>query len=72
MDVQMPVMNGYEATQIIRRSSHPEAKTIPIIAMTANAFATDITKSLDAGMNDHISKPIDTELMYEILGKYID
>lgn len=72
MDVQMPIMNGYEATQAIRQLNHPEAKSIPIIAMTANAFATDIAKSLEAGMNDHISKPIDTELMYEILSKYID
>ena len=59
MDVQMPVMNGYEATKAIRRSSHELAKTIPIIAMTANAFSEDIQHSLTAGMNAHISKPVD-------------
>ena len=58
MDVQMPVMNGYEATKAIRRSSHELAKTIPIIAMTANAFSEDIQHSLAAGMNAHISKPV--------------
>ena len=63
MDVQMPVMNGYEATRAIRGSDHPAAKTIPIIAMTANAFAEDIQASLDAGMNAHISKPIDLEAL---------
>ena len=59
MDIQMPVMNGYEATRAIRRSSHELAKTIPIIAMTANAFSEDIQHSLAAGMNAHISKPVD-------------
>ena len=59
MDVQMPVMNGYEATKAIRRSSHELAKTIPIIAMTANAFTEDIQHSLAAGMNAHISKPVE-------------
>ena len=59
MDVQMPVMNGYEATKAIRRSSHELAKTIPIIAMTANAFSEDIQHSLAAGMNAHVSKPIE-------------
>lgn len=72
MDVQMPVMNGYEATKEIRKSQHPDADNIIIIAMTANAFAEDIVASLEAGMNDHISKPIDTELMYEVLGRYIE
>ena len=59
MDVQMPVMNGYEATKAIRRSSHELAKTIPIIAMTANAFSEDIQHSLAAGMNAHVSKPVE-------------
>ena len=63
MDVQMPVMNGYEATKAIRRSSHELAKTIPIIAMTANAFSEDIQRSLAAGMNAHISKPVDMKLL---------
>ena len=63
MDVQMPVMNGYEATKAIRRSSHELAKTIPIIAMTANAFSEDIQCSFAAGMNAHISKPVDLKLL---------
>ena len=67
MDVQMPVMNGYEATQAIRRSSHELAKTIPIIAMTANAFSEDIQHSLAAGMNAHISKPVDMKMMQKTI-----
>ena len=63
MDIQMPVMNGYEATKAIRRSSHELAKTIPIIAMTANAFSEDIQHSLAAGMNAHISKPVDMKTL---------
>ena len=63
MDVQMPVMNGYEATEAIRRSSHEQAKTIPIIAMTANAFSEDMQHTLAAGMNAHISKPVDMKLL---------
>ena len=63
MDVQMPVMNGYEATKAIRRSSHELANTIPIIAMTANAFSEDIQHSLAAGMNAHISKPVDMKML---------
>ena len=63
MDVQMPVMNGYEATRAIRRSSHKLAKTIPIIAMTANAFSEDIQHSLAAGMNAHVSKPVEMKVL---------
>jgi len=63
MDVQMPVMNGYEATKAIRRSSHKLAKTIPIIAMTANAFSEDIQHSLAAGMNAHVSKPVEMKVL---------
>ncbi len=63
MDVQMPVMNGYEATKKIRSSSHALAKTIPIIAMTANAFSEDIQLSLNAGMNAHVSKPVDMNVL---------
>ena len=59
MDVQMPVMNGYEASRRIRTSRRPFGKTIPIIAMTANAFAEDIVRSSEAGMDAHITKPID-------------
>ena len=63
MDVQMPVMNGYDATKAIRRSSHELAKKIPIIAMTANAFSEDIQHSLAAGMNAHISKPVEMKVL---------
>ena len=63
MDVQMPVMNGYEATKAIRKSSHKLAKTIPIIAMTANAFSEDIQHSLAAGMNAHVSKPVEMKVL---------
>ena len=63
MDVQMPVMNGYEATKAIRRSSHELAKTIPIIAMTANAFSEDIQHSFAAGMNAHVSKPVEMKVL---------
>ena len=63
MDVQMPVMNGYEATRAIRRSSHELAKPIPIIAMTANAFSEDIQHSLAAGMNAHVSKPVEMKVL---------
>ena len=61
--LQMTVMNGYEATKAIRRSSHELAKKIPIIAMTANAFSEDIQHSLAAGMNAHISKPVEMKVL---------
>ena len=67
MDVQMPVMNGYEATERIRNSSNPVGRTIPIIAMSANAFQEDIDRSLRAGMNAHISKPLDMKKMIRVL-----
>ena len=57
------IMNGYEATEAIRRSSHKLAKTIPIIAMTANAFSEDIQHSLAAGMNAHVSKPVEMKVL---------
>ena len=63
MDVQMPVMNGYDATKAIRRSSHEVAKKIPIIAMSANAFSEDVQHSLAAGMNAHISKPVEMKVL---------
>lgn len=69
MDVQMPVMNGYEAATEIRALEHPDSKMIPIYAMTANAFSEDISAALNAGMNGHIAKPIDTKILYEILQK---
>lgn len=63
MDVQMPIMNGYEATKAIRNGTHPLAKTISIIAMTANAFSEDIQNSLNAGMDAHVSKPVDMKTL---------
>ena len=70
MDLQMPVMNGYEATKNIRNMSDEMAKKIPIIAMTANAFNEDVKKCIEAGMNEHLSKPIDPKSLYEVIGKY--
>ena len=67
MDVQMPVMNGYEATGAIRRSSHPQARTIPIVAMTANAFTEDIQASLKAGMDAHVAKPVNMAVLKDTL-----
>lgn len=71
MDVHMPEMNGHDATRAIRASSHPEAGSIPIIAMTADAFAENVAEAHDSGMNDHISKPIDIHLLFDTLKKYI-
>ena len=67
MDIQMPNMDGYEATRLIRASSHPDAKSIPIIALTANAFNEDISRSLSCGMNGHITKPIEPEVLSSTL-----
>ena len=71
MDVQMPVMNGYEATKRIRALARDDAKTIPIIAMTANAFTEDVREALNAGMDAHLAKPIDLELLKNTLVQYI-
>lgn len=70
-DVQMPIIDGYEATRTIRASSVPQVKTIPIIAMTTNVFAEDIQKCLDAGMNAHVAKPIEIETLEQAIGKTI-
>lgn len=70
MDVRMPVMNGLDAAKEIRRSGHPEAKKIPIIAQTANAFIEDILAVKAAGMNDHVSKPINTDELLRVMSKY--
>lgn len=67
MDLQMPKLNGLEAAAQIRHSSHPNAKTVPIVAVSANAFTEDIAKSLQAGMNDHISKPLDIATLYQTI-----
>jgi CheY-like chemotaxis protein len=70
MDIQMPVMDGYEATRAIRSSAHPEARTIPIIAVTADVFAEDVSRALACGMNDYISKPIDYHKLITALLKF--
>lgn len=64
-------MDGYESARAIRTSVHPQAETVPIIAMTANAFDEDVVMALDAGMNAHISKPIDTEVLYKTLQDFL-
>lgn len=72
MDIQMPIMNGYEATRAIRASEHPSAQTIPIVAMSANAFVEDVRAALDAGMNAHISKPVVFEQFKSTLREVLD
>ena len=67
MDVQMPAMNSLDATREIRRGKNPLGRTIPIIAMTANAFHEDVAMALSAGMNNHVSKPIDPKRMHQVL-----
>ncbi len=71
MDVMMPVMNGYEATQAIRALDRPDATEVPIIAMTANAFAEDVKAALDAGMNEHTAKPIEPEVIGRVLERWL-
>ena len=71
MDVRMPVMNGYEATRAIRALERPDAQTIPIIAMTADAFSEDIKKCLDSGMNAHTAKPINMDEVVSLLKKFL-
>lgn len=72
MDIQMPIMDGHEATTLIRHSAHPQAKTISIYAMTANAFTEDVASAISSGMNGHISKPIDTKILYSTIKKAIN
>lgn len=71
MDVRMPVMDGMQATRKIRALTRPDAANVPIIAMTADAFAEERKRTVEAGMNCHLSKPIDPPLLYETLAKYI-
>jgi CheY-like chemotaxis protein len=71
MDMMMPVMNGEEATRTIRKLERPDAKTIPIIAATANAFAEDIEAAISAGMNDHLAKPLDVTPLKQMITKYV-
>lgn len=71
MDIRMPVMDGLAATRCIRESDHSDSKTVPIVAMTANVFEEDVKKSFDAGMNAHLSKPVDIKQMYAVLDELI-
>lgn len=71
MDVRMPLMDGYEATRIIRAQERPDARQIPICALSANAFSEDISQSLEVGMNAHLAKPLDVSLLAELLKKYL-
>lgn len=71
MDIQMPVMNGYEAAQMIRRLNRKDAALVPIVAMTANAFAEDVQAARDAGMNGHVAKPVDMQVLCEALKKVL-
>ena len=71
MDIMMPVMNGYEATKMIRSLEREDAKTIPIIAMTANAFTEDRIRAKESGMDEHIAKPVDVELLVKVIHKLV-
>ena len=71
MDVRMPVMNGLEAAAAIRALDRADAKSIPIIALTANAFDEDVQRSLQAGMNAHLTKPVESDLLFETLEQLI-
>ena len=71
MDIMMPVMNGYEATKMIRSLDREDAKQIPIIAMTANAFTEDRIRAKEAGMDEHIAKPVDVELLLKVIHKLV-
>mgnify|MGYP000116859078 FL=1 len=72
MDIMMPVMNGYEATKMIRSLDREDAKEIPIIAMTANAFTEDRIRAKEAGMDEHIAKPVDVELLIKVIHKLVE
>ncbi len=69
MDLMMPVMSGYEATRVIRGLDRPDAKTVPIIALSANAFEEDVAMAKDAGMNDHLAKPVDIRKMFQVMSR---
>ena len=71
MDIQMPVKNGYEATREIRASSRWDLKELPIFAMTANAFASDVQDALNAGMNAHIAKPVDIAVLKRVTDRFL-
>ena len=69
MDLMMPVMSGYEATRMIRSLDRADAKAVPIIALSANAFEEDVAMAKDAGMNEHLAKPIDINKMFKVMGR---
>ena len=71
MDLRMPVMDGYQAAKAIRALDRPDARTIPILAMTADAFSEDIQRCLDCGMNAHVAKPIDLRELLRLLQKFL-
>lgn len=71
MDIQMPVMGGYEATREIRKLNRPDASAIPIIAISANAYAQDIHASREAGMNEHMTKPLEMDRLMECMGRWL-
>jgi CheY-like chemotaxis protein len=72
MDIQMPVMNGYEAATLIRKMGRKDLETIPIVAMTADAFSDDVRRASEAGMNGHIAKPIDLDRIERVIEKFIN
>ena len=72
MDIMMPVMNGYEAAKMIRSLDKEDAKAIPIIAMTANAFAEDRIRAKEAGMDEHVAKPVDVELLIKVIHRLVE
>ena len=72
MDIRMPVLDGIEAARQIRALDRADVKELPIIAMTANAFAEDRKKAMEAGMNDHVAKPVDMKVLTAVLQKYLE
>ena len=72
MDIMMPVMNGYEAAKMIRSLEREDAKKVPIIAMTANAFTEDRIRAKEAGMDEHIAKPVDVGLLIKVIHKLVE
>ncbi len=71
MDIRMPVMDGYEATRVLRALDRPDAAAVPVIAMTGDAFEEDVRCAHEAGMDDHLTKPIDSERLFAVLREHI-
>ena len=71
MDIQMPVLNGYDAAREIRKLERKDVRDMPIVAMTANAFAEDVGRAKDAGMNEHIAKPVDLNEIRAVMARYL-